>query len=393
VRARYGLDPAALSRVGAEPTARPNRRDWTFTYADTSGAPLARGEPRIAVELAGAEVTDASSFVHVPESWERASRRRDTGMQIVGLLSGLLAVLLLLGGAAAAVVFWARGKIRWGAVLSVGGGLLLLVLGGLANDWPATVAGFDTAQPYLNQVLLTLLGPLVLGAVVSGGLGLIAGVVHDRIGGAEPTPLGRSVAAGLGLGGLGAGGLSLAGQVGPSLTPPWAPYGALDAALPWLAPIEGRVLTFVGLTVVLLLVAVALHRWTRAATRRVLAGAGAALALGLVGAGLGPAETLGAWAVQGATLGVLLGGTWLLVWRHDRALVPMMAAGFVGLRAVRAAVLAPVPAVAAGEAAAAVLVLAGALGWTVLLRRRQRKAAPAVPEETARSPSPPATAS
>ena len=379
VRARYGLDPVALSRVGAEPTARPNRRDWTFTYADTTGYPLAQGEPRIEVQLAGGEVTDASWFVHVPESWERASRRRDTGMEIVGLLSGLLVVLLLLGGAAAAVVYWARGQIRLWPVLSVGGGLFLLVLVGFVNDWPATVAGFDTAQPYLNQVLLALLGPVVFGAVVSGGLGLIAGVVHDRIGGSEPTPLARSAAAGLGLGGLGAGSLSLAGQVGPSLTPPWAPYGALDAALPWLAPIEGRVLTFVGLTVVLLLVAVALHRWTRAATRRVLLGAGAALVLGLVWAGLGPAETLGAWALQGATLGAVLVGTWLLVWRHDRALVPMMAAGFVGLRAVRAAVLAPVPGVAVGEAAAAILVLAGALGWTALLRHLQREEASSPP--------------
>lgn len=386
VQARYGHDPAALSRVGAEPTARPNRRDWTFTYADTSGSSLARGEPRIQVELAGAEVTDASSFVHVPESWERASRRRDTGMQIVGLLSGLLAVLLFLGGAAAAVVAWARGHIRLWAVLSVGGGLLLLILGGLANDWPATVTGFDTAQPYLNQVLLTLLGPLVLGAVVSGGLGLIAGVVHDRIGGTGPTPYGRSVAAGLGLGGLGAGLLSLAGQVGPSLTPPWAPYGPLDAALPGLAPVEGRTLTFVGLTVVLLLVSVALHRWTRDATRRVLTGVGAALALGFVGAGLGPAETLGAWALQGAALGLFLVGTWLLVWRHDRALVPMMAAGFVGLRAVRAAVLASVPAVAIGEAAAAGLIFAGALGWTALLRRRQRHAAASARSEGASVP-------
>ncbi|MFB6248387.1 MAG: CPBP family intramembrane glutamic endopeptidase [Salinibacter sp.] len=381
VRARYGLDPATLSRVGAEPTARPNRRDWTFTYADTAGYPLSRGEPRIQVEMAGAEVTDVSSFVHVPESWERASRRRDTGMQIVGLLSGLLAVLLLLGGAAAAVVAWARGHIRLWTALSVGGGLLLLILGGFANDWPATVAGFDTAQPYLNQVLFALVGPLVLGAAVSGGLGLIAGVAHDRIGGAEPTPYGRLLAAGLGLGGLGAGLLSLAGQVGPSLTPPWAPYGPLDAALPWLAPIEGRLLTFAGLTVVLLLVAVALHRWTRAATRRTLAGAGAALLLGFVGAGLGPAETLGAWALQGAALGSLLAGAWLLVWRYDRALVPMMAAGFVGLRAVRAAVLAPIPSIAVGEGAAALLVLAVALGWTALLRRRQRAAAASTPTD------------
>ena len=375
VRARYGLAPAALNRVGAEPTARPNRRDWTFTYADTTGYPLDRGEARIQVELAGAEVTDASSLVHVPEAWEREARRRDTGMQIVGLIAGLLGVLLLLGGAAAAIVYWARGRFRLRPFLGVTGGLLLLIAGGLANDWPATVAGFDTAQPYLNQVLLTLLGPLVLGALVSGGLGLLAGFAHDRIGGNRPTPFGGSVGAGLGLGALGAGALSIAGRVGPALSPPWASYGALDAALPWMAPVEGRLLTFVGLTVVLLFVAVAVHRWTRAASQTVLLASGTVLGLGFVGAGVGPAETIEGWALQGAVLGVLLLGTWLLVWRHDRALIPMTAAGFVALRAVRAAVTAPVASIAAGEAAAALLVLAGALGWTALLRRRQREEA------------------
>jgi hypothetical protein len=375
VQARYDHDPDSLKRVGAEPTARPNRRDWTFTYADTTGYPLDRGEARLQVELAGSEVTDASSLVHVPESWERETRRRETSMQIVGLISGLLGVLLVLGGAVAAIVYWARGHFRLWTFLSVAGGLFALVLVGIANSWPGTVAGFDTAQPYLNQVLLSLVGPLVLGVFASGGLGLVAGFAHDRIGGSKSTPLLRSSVTGLGLGVLGAGLLSIAGTVGPSLSPPWASYGALDAALPWVAPLQSQLLTFVGLTVVLLLVAVVLHRWTRAGNRRVLAGLGSAGALGFVVAGLGPAETVTTGAVQGAVLGLFLAATVRLVWRYDRSLVPMMVAGFILLRGAKAVITAAHPYAVPGELLAMALVLAVAVGWTRALKRRQAASA------------------
>jgi hypothetical protein len=371
VQARYGHDPAALKRVGAEPTARPNRRDWTFTYADTTGYPLDQGEARIQVDLAGSEITNASSGVHVPESWQRETRRRETPMQIVELISVLLGVLIVLGGAVGALVYWARGHFRVWTFLLSAGGLFALFLAGVVNSWPETVAGFDTAQPYLNQVLLSLIGPVVLGAFAGGSLGLVAGFAHDRIGRNEPTPLLRSVVTGLGLGLLGSGLVSAAGMVGPSLSPPWASYGALDAALPWLAPVQGRLLTFVGLTLVLLLVAVVLHRWTRAGEQNVLASLGASVALGFVAAGVGPAEALGTWALQGVLLGLFLAGTLLLVWRHDRSVVPMMAAGFVLLRGAEAVGTAAQSSVLVGELVALGLTLVLALGWTAVLRRRQ----------------------
>lgn len=371
VQARYDHDADSLKRVGAEPEARPNRRDWTFTYADTTSYPMNEGEARLTVDLSGSEVTNASPGVHVPESWERETRRRETSMQIVRLLSGLLGVLVVLGGAVGAIVYWARGHFRLWTFLTVAGSVFALVLVTLANSWPETVAGFDTAQPYLNQVLLSVLGPLVLGVFASGGLGLVAGFAHDRIGGSEPTPLLRSSVTGLGLGVLGTGLLSLAGTVGPSLSPPWASYGALDAALPWLAPVPGRLLAFVGLTIVLLLVAVTLHRWTRAGERRILPSVGGTLALGFVIAGLGPAQTLSVWALQGGVLGLFLAATLLLVWRHDRALVPMMAAGVVLLRGAKAVITAAHPYAVPGELLAMGLVVAVALGWTYVLKRRQ----------------------
>ncbi len=379
IQARYDRNPAQLERVGAEPTARPNRRDWTFTYADTTGYPLDQGEARLQVELAGSEVTDASTFIHVPEAWSRDARRRSTQMQIVNLVTGLLAFLILLGGAGWGIVYWAQGSFRPWTFLVVAGGVFLLMAAGAANNWPATVAGFNTAQPYLNQVLLTLLGSLFAAAFVSGGMGLIAGVTHARIGGNKPIALRRPIVGGLGAGVLAAGLLALTGYVGPSLSPSWSSYGALDAAVPWLHPTLSRLPLFIAGTLSLLLVAVVLHRWTRAATKHRMAALGSAFALGFVAAGLGPAEHLGTWALQGALIGGLFAGAVPLIWRYDRALIPMVVAGIVVLQVVRDVATAAHPYAVPGELLAGGVFLTLAVAWTYVLQQRQSEAASSAP--------------
>jgi hypothetical protein len=183
---------------------------------------------------------------------------------------------------------------------------------------------------------------------------------------------------------LGGGLLSIAGTVGPSLSPPWAEYGALDAALPWFVPVFARFLPFVALTLALLLIAVVLHRAPQRSEHavlsglrpavendRVLAALGSAVGLGFVVAGIGPAETVTTWAVQGAVLGLFLAATAGLVWRYDRSLVPMMAAGFVGLCGVEAMVTASHSYAVPGELLALGLVFAVAMWWTRVLKRRQ----------------------
>ena len=102
-----------------------------------------------------------------------------------------------------------------------------------------------------------------------------------------------------------------------------------------------------------------------------LAGLGSAGALGFVVAGVGPAETVTAWAVQGAVLGLFLAATVRLVWRYDRSLVPMMVAGFILLRGAEAVIAAAHPFAVPGELLALALVLAVAVGWTWVLQRRQ----------------------
>ncbi len=375
LRARTTLDPARLKRIGAEPTARPNRRDWTFTYADTTAYPLDQGQARITLDLAGAEVNDVSRSVHVPETWQRDARSRRTDTEILSTVAAILLTFFLVAGLIASIVWWARGSFRTWTFVGVAGAVFVVLAASTANGWPSTLAGLDTAQPYLTQVLFSVIGPLVAAAFGGGAAGLLAGALHPRVGGAEPSPFGHSLAGGVGLGVLGSGLLTLVGTVGPTLSPSWASYNALATVVPWLDPMLERVPLFVGLTVALLLGAVVLHRWTKAGRTRRGAAAGAVLGLGFVAAGATGPPSLGTWVLSGVVLTGLLGLGYVAVVRCDRSVIPMVGATVVSLGIVKAMVTAAHPYAVPGEALAMVVVLGGGLWWTRVLRRRQAEQA------------------
>src|SRR6185436_290308 len=73
---RRGLDVGRgqAKEVSATSAKQKARTDWTFTFADTTIAPLPQGEPRIAVEIAGDEVASARPYTFVPEDWDRRQR-------------------------------------------------------------------------------------------------------------------------------------------------------------------------------------------------------------------------------------------------------------------------------------------------------------------------------
>lgn len=372
VQAQTSLNPDRLRRIGAEPNARPNRRDWTFTYADTAAYPLDQGQARITVDLTGAEVKEVARSVHVPESWERDARSRRTDTQILSAVAALLLALLLVSGLIASIVWWARGPFHTWTFATVAGIVVAVLVASTANAWPTTLAGLDTAQPYLTQVLLSAVGPLVAALFGAGAAGLLAGVLHPRVGGTKSAPLEYSLVGGVGLGALGSGLLALVQTVGPDLSPSWASYDALATAVPWIDPLLSRVPTFIALTLGLLLGAVALHRWTEAGRTRRWGATGTVIATGFIVAGVTSAPSLSVWALSGIGLTLLFGLGYLAVVRYDRSVLPMVGATVVGLGIVKAMLTAAHPYAMAGEGIALIVVLGGGLWWTHVLRRQQR---------------------
>jgi hypothetical protein len=375
VQTRLDLNPDRLKRIKASPKPRPNRRDWTFVYADTTRYPLDQGQARIQVVLTGGELKDISRSVHVPESWARETRGERKAVKTLQSAMDALMGAFAAAGLLLLLVWWARGPFYPWTFAGLSVFMYLIGAADVANRWPDMLADLDTAEPYLNQVAFDVIGPLVGLVFAAGVVGLGAGVLHARVGRSQPTPLWRSVAGGVGLGLLGKGALALTRRAGPGLFPPWSSYDSLSMAIPWLDPVLDHVPSFIGFALILLLAAVTVHRWTSAGRTHRWYMAGAALVLGFVVAGAENPNTLGVWALYGTVLSVLLGGGYLMVVRHNRATIPMIGATVIGLNAVEAMAQAAYPAALIGEALALVIILSLGIGWSYLLRQRQAKQA------------------
>lgn len=206
----------------------------------------------------------------------------------------------------------------------------------------------------------------------AGAAGLLAGVFHPRVGHTESGPFGYSLVGGMGLGTLGSGLLALAQTVAPDLSPSWASYDALATVVSWLDLMLERIPAFTGLTLGLLLGAVALHRWTEAGRTRRWGAIGTVTAAGFITAGVTSASSLSAWALSGVVLALLFGLGYLAVVRYDRSVLPMVGATVVGLGIVKTMITATHLYAVSGESLALFIVLGGSIWWTRVLRRQQR---------------------
>jgi hypothetical protein len=153
LREHFGLDPAALTPVGAEQRQRPDRTDWIFAFADPQVALGKDGEARLLISIAGDETVGYGRFVHVPEAWQRAEREREGRVTVVRMG---LAALLGVGGIAAvimAVIRWTRGQCDRRALRAVAA--LLFVLGAVAigNGWPQMAMNLNTTEPIASVAI------------------------------------------------------------------------------------------------------------------------------------------------------------------------------------------------------------------------------------------------
>ena len=357
---RFALDPAKLREVSVAPSKLPARTDWLVTFADASRPPLPQGELRLAVAIAGNEVTDAWRFVHVPETWQRQIRDRRTLAGVVNAAGIALLGALVLGFAATTLVAWSRGQ-------SPGRGplyLFLLLAGAraldFANGWPARLAGFSTAQPFPLQAAQLAVGLLVgatlvpaVVALAGGGVRLFSTGVYGRR---------DSARIGVGLGGVACGVLAVAtALVRAGGEPVWPSFAGAETILPVAAAPLAAIFSLGARTVVVALVFSAADRisdgWSvhRAWACALLVGTGLLLGAGAPGARVLP------WAAAGLLVGLLLLAAYVLVFRWDLSPLPLSVAVVIAVGALAEGLARPYPGALAGSIIAAALVLV--LGW------------------------------
>jgi hypothetical protein len=319
LRRELAVNPASLKEVSAVPSQLKARTDWVFTFS-TGGAPeLPQGEKRLAVRISGDSISGASRFVHVPEDWIRQERDRQTIPGLISIVSPVLIVLISLGGIVAAIVSWSRKRFVVSSFLLILALLFGLNVFNLANSIRGLIAQFSTAQPYKIQLFIAIVGGIVGMLLLSGGIGLIGGLVHRWCAEERHTASRQDWIMGLSLGGVAAGILALGSKLGPSLSPEWADYSSLNNYVPFLGRSTGAVSGYFTQALVLLFVLALMNRLTgNWRMRRIFYGVLLFL-FGFLVAGLRPIETLGSWAAAGAITGVLLLGFYLVAYRFSAA--------------------------------------------------------------------------
>ncbi len=168
--ASRGLPESSLKPIEATPVSRPNRTDWTFVD-EKAGVRLAEATIRYSTIVSGDRVTAYREFVHVPESWVRDYEKLRSRNEAAGAVAtaGLIATILAMLGVLVGRI--ARKDVPWRLVGAFGGIGFVLALLSLANDFPLTLFGYDTASSltsYLtSQVVLGILGAIGTGAGIA----------------------------------------------------------------------------------------------------------------------------------------------------------------------------------------------------------------------------------
>ncbi len=237
VREDLGMDPEALRLIGAEQKEQPARRDWSFLFANPAVDIGDGGEARVQVVVAGDEVVNAGRYVHIPETWERIERERDSRLTFAKLSLGAFTGVALVAGLAFAATRWMRRRYDRRAMRGVTLISLLAALATLANSWPRMAMNLSTSEPIATQAGLSLVSAVFGALFVALVVGLASAIgawaarrrAPESFAGRWPAWVAGTTAA-LIVAGLEAGLSALAVQDAPV----WPTYGLAGQAFPAL---------------------------------------------------------------------------------------------------------------------------------------------------------------
>lgn len=171
-----GLVPPLLEPVAAVPTEQPARRDWLFTWTDTTGPVIGEGQLRVEAEVNGGEVVRVGRRVHIPEEWTRERRAGALQRLLPGVGSGAVLIGLMFAGGVAALIRLSRRTLAGHRALRIGALATLLGVIAAWNNWPLSAAALTTTQPLALQQTLLVASSLIGLLVVGVGSGLLAGL-------------------------------------------------------------------------------------------------------------------------------------------------------------------------------------------------------------------------
>jgi Type II CAAX prenyl endopeptidase Rce1-like len=177
---RAGIDLSRYDFLPGEASSieRPNRRDWSFAW-ERRGFRAKDAPDWLRVTIQGGQVGGFRQFLKVPEAWQRDFARLRSSNLLYQQIAQVFFALLFAAVVLVLFQLGRRGMLEWGGALRLGGVLAILFLIKAINEWPITLAGYDTNSTY-GSFLISQMGEAVLASL---GVGLLVALT---VAAAEP---------------------------------------------------------------------------------------------------------------------------------------------------------------------------------------------------------------
>ena len=167
IQKEYNLSLSSLREISAQEKKHPARKDWLFTFVDTSYQKLTHDEPQISVLISGDTVSDITRFISIPEEWERLQNDKKTVTHIIKNIAFLLALIIFMTCLSFMIFYYAHflSFSKFGIFFIL---FIMLNIFTLLNKWPAIKGSFNTAAPFNHQLFIAIGIPLVMSIIYAG---------------------------------------------------------------------------------------------------------------------------------------------------------------------------------------------------------------------------------
>lgn len=362
IKEKFDRTKDQLKEVGVIATKQPERLDWKITYASTVDYPIDTGEARLEVLIAGDEITDTYRYIHVPEQWERSYENRQALAHIIQAICQLIVLILMF-------IFIILGLSRWH--FRVTKGLLInsiwltiMLAFALFNYWPSIIAGFNTSQPFQDQIfrflsisfIITIIQAVFLAVMISL-VTQIHTIAYNRF------ISNNALIVGISFGTILAGALSCAQWIIGTLSPTWAQVGPLSNLIPLIGGIDTQLVLYLSTTINISLFIILVDMATKGGHRNRWLAIVILLLAGFTRAGLIDAYNVPLLITNGFLISLIFILGYILVWRFDRSSIPITTGTYVSLYLMQQLMFHAYPGAIAAYIIAILLIMGGSWYW------------------------------
>jgi hypothetical protein len=371
LRELYNRKHETLTEISAVSGKRPDRLDWTFTFADPQQPLIDGGQARIAITISGDQLTGNCRYIHVPEEWARNQEKERSIFGLINIMCiSLLAIVLLL-----ACIFIFKGtrfSLPLSSMLLLFGALLAMNIASTLNTWPTLIAQvLNTQEPYAHQ-LFRLLSSMIIGLIFSTAAYsyiITMTMKYARATRTNNTTSSSDTLWGISLG-LGWAGLTaLLTLIQPSLEPFYGDYSTLGSYCPACSVLLGNLAKCINQIVFILILIYALNLFAKHKARYVLQIITFVL-IGFALVGSQPLLTINHFLLSGLAVSIFFIFAYYLILAYVPSCTPWFVATMLSCQLAQQAVLNLYPTAMIANICSIIIVFAVAWLWHSIMIRQ-----------------------